>query len=281
MNKKFHNVAVLVEFIAGSGLAIFFHWVLHYKEAAYTIFGIGILLSLVTYLIREEIEKTREDVLESYTHAHEITFAIARIEDPECQIRARELLSSSMRTISLLEQGFIPLEEMEYHLEGAKQMEQAFHSVKTVDPLSSGLDLRGALVNFYQAEQRARERGIRVSRIFIGSREELAMPEFQKILTALHHENVGVRIAFRDELPPIGAIGKNDTVNSLDFAIYDDRVVVDVYGKTGKYFGKKTARTSEVAKYLHLYDLIEHSSHAVTLEQDRIVPANDFMPIAA
>jgi len=63
MNNKIKNIAVLIEFLAGSGLAIFFHQVLHYPEAAYIIFGIGILLSLVTYLVREDIEKTREELI--------------------------------------------------------------------------------------------------------------------------------------------------------------------------------------------------------------------------
>ena len=48
MNKKIHSMAVFIEFLAGSGLAIFFHLVLHNAEASYIIFGIGILLSLVT-----------------------------------------------------------------------------------------------------------------------------------------------------------------------------------------------------------------------------------------
>ena len=52
MNKKIQNMAVFIEFLAGSGLAIFFHWVLDYKEAAYVIFAVGILLSLVTWLLR-------------------------------------------------------------------------------------------------------------------------------------------------------------------------------------------------------------------------------------
>ena len=60
MKKRIQNIAALVEFLAGSGLAIFFHLVLDYPEAAYVIFGMGILLSLGTYLLREDIEKTRE-----------------------------------------------------------------------------------------------------------------------------------------------------------------------------------------------------------------------------
>lgn len=46
-------MAILTEFLAGSGLAIFFHWVPHYQEAAYTICGVGLLLSLATCLLRE------------------------------------------------------------------------------------------------------------------------------------------------------------------------------------------------------------------------------------
>lgn len=29
MNKKLKDMAILIEFLAGSGLAILFHWVLH------------------------------------------------------------------------------------------------------------------------------------------------------------------------------------------------------------------------------------------------------------
>jgi hypothetical protein len=34
MNKKIKHMVFLFEFLAGSGLAIFFHQVLHYAEAA-------------------------------------------------------------------------------------------------------------------------------------------------------------------------------------------------------------------------------------------------------
>src|ERR1700686_3857453 len=74
MHKKIHNMAVFIEFLAGSGLAIFFHLVLHHAEAAYIIFGIGVLLSLATYLLREDIAQTRDKLIDQYDHAHEITF---------------------------------------------------------------------------------------------------------------------------------------------------------------------------------------------------------------
>ena len=143
MKIKTHNMAIFIEFVTGSGLAVLFHWVLHYKEAAYIIFGIGILLSLATYLIREEMETTREGLLDRYSKAHETTFAIAGITDPECQTKAQEIMAGTMKTIQLLQQGYIPLEESEFYLEAAKQMDQATRQVNAVDPLTEGWDSRG------------------------------------------------------------------------------------------------------------------------------------------
>ena len=281
MSKKIQNIAVLVEFLAGSGLAIFFHKVLRYPEAAYTIFGIGILLSLVTYLLRENIEKIREELLEQYQQAHEINFAIARISNPECQSKAHELMASSMGTISLLQQGYIPLDEAEFYLETAKQMEHAAHHVKTADRITTGWDSRGALHNFYQANLRAIERGVKITRIFVVSRENLAEPDFQKVLVTQCHGGIDVRVAFQDELPSATDITSRNTDSSFDFAIYDDQVITDVFSKPGKYFGRKTSEPLEVAKYLHLYELVEHSAYAVTLEGDEVILAGEVIPVAS
>jgi hypothetical protein len=85
MKKKIQNIVVFVEFLAGSGLAILFHVVLNYPQAAYIIFGVGMLLSLGTYVLRDDIEKTRDTLLDQYHKAHETTFMIAQMADPECQ----------------------------------------------------------------------------------------------------------------------------------------------------------------------------------------------------
>jgi len=283
MNKKIQiqNIAVLVEFVVGSGLAIFFHQVLRYVEAAYTIFGIGVLLSLVTYLLREDIEKTREVLLEQYHQAHELTFAIARISDPECQSKAHELMASAMRSISLLQQGYIPMDETEFNLEGAKQMEQTVRQAKMVDRITTGWDSRGALHNFYQANLRAIERGVKITRIFVVTRENLAESDFQKVLLAQYRNAIDVHIAFHDELPSTANISNRDTDSSFDFAIYDDRVVTDVFSKPGKYFGRKTSEPVEVTKYLHLYELVEHSAYAITLEDDKVILVGDVIPLAS
>lgn len=273
MKIKTHNMAIFVEFVAGSGLAVLFHWVLHYKEAAYIIFGVGVLLSLATYLIREEMETTREGLLEQYHQAHEASFAISRIQDPECWSKAQEIMAGTMKTIQLLQQGFVPLEDSEFYLEGARQADQAVRQVNAVDPLTEGWESRGALVNFYQANLRALQRGVKVTRTFVINRDDLTDRSVQQVLASQLRDGIEVRIAFRDELPAISGISGRDTNNTFDFAIYDDRVVTDVFTQPGRYFGRKTSQPAEVAKYLGFYTLIEHSSHQAVLQDELVVTA--------
>ena len=282
LNKKIQDMAVFIEFLASAGLAIFFHIVLHNPQASYTIFGIGILLSLATWLLREDLEKTRHELLNQYHQAHELTFALAQISDQECQVRAQELLAGNKRTISMLQQGFIPLDETEFYLEGAKCSDLAQHRIKAVDPITSGWLSRGSLVNFYQSNLRALERGVAITRIFVMNREELGDPDVQKVLMTQHADKIEVRIALRDELPATaGTLGGCDTSSSYDFAIYDDQAATEVFPQAGTYFGKKTCQTANVERYQRLYELIEHSAHAVVKEDEQILLASDIPKIAA
>ena len=275
LSKKMHELAVFIEFIAGSGLAIFFHLVLHNELAAYIVFGMGILLSLVTYLVREDIEKTKVELLAQYQQVHEIPFALAQIHDEECKTKAHELISATIKSLATLQQGYITLEELEFYLEGARLSDQATHRIKAVDPLTCGWMSRGALLNFYQANVRALDRGVQITRIFVTTREELADSEVQKVLVAQYRDNIDMRLAFRDELPTAVDISGRDTNSSFDFAIYDDRAVTDVFGQSSKYYGRKTCQPVEVNKYIYLFELLEHSAHLVALENDRVILASE------
>lgn len=281
MNWKIQDMAVFIEFLAGSGLAIFFHTVLDNEQAAYLIFGVGILLSLVTYLLRTDIDKTKTRIIEQYQQVHEIPFALARIADPECKSKAHEIIAGTLKTMSMLEQGYIPLDDMEFYLEGARLSDQAAHQIKAVDPLTTAWLNRGALLNFYQANLRALDRGVRITRIFVTTRDILADPEVQKVLLVQYRDNIDVRVAFRDELPSSIDISGRDTNSSFDFAIYDDRAVTDVFAQPGKYYGRKTGEPAEVSKYLHLFDLLEHSAHSVTEENARIMLAAEVLAQAS
>jgi hypothetical protein len=280
MNRKIHSIAVFIEFLAGSGLAIFFHIVLHRAEAAYIIFGIGILLSLATYLLREDLEQTREILLDQYHQAHELTFAVARMTDPECQAKAHEVVAGVKRTLALLQQGYIPLDETEFYMKGAKYSDESAHRIKAVDPITAGWDSRGAILNFYQANLRAVERGARFTRVFVVNREDLADAEVQKVLLTQLRDGIEVRIAYRDELPAAGDISGRDTASSFDFAIYDDLVATEVFSQPGKYFGRKTRVPGLVADYQRLFDLIEHSSHTLAIDEERVILAADILPVA-
>jgi hypothetical protein len=281
LGKKIQNMAVFIEFLTGAGLALFFHWVLHYPEAAFSIFGIGILLSLATYLLREDLEKTRTELTDHYHQAHEIVFAVAQITEPECLHKAHELLAGTKRTIRLLQQGFIPLDETEFYLEGAKHTDLATQHLKAVDPVTSGWLSRGALVNFYQSNLRALERGVAITRIFVMNRDDLADPDAQKILQLQYSDGVEVRVAFRDELPTASDISGRDTDSSFDFAIYDDQVVTDVFPQSGKFYGRKTATSLETERYLRLFEIIGHNSHAITMEDERVILASEALKAAA
>jgi hypothetical protein len=273
MHKKLQNIAVFIEFLAGSGLAIFFHLVLNNAQAAYIIFGIGLLLSLATYLIREDLEQTRETLFDHYNQAHEINFAIAHINDPDCQAKAHEIMASTKRTLSLLEQGRMPLDETEFYLEVTRCFDQTSRTIRTVDPLTTEWITRGSHVNLYQANLRSLERGIKITRIFVTDSEDLTHQDIQSILQGQFKDGIDIRIAFLKELPASSEIGGFEGNYSFNFSIHDDHIVTDVISQSSKYFGMKTKELSLVAKYLHLFDLIEHLSHSVVLENDMIVPA--------
>ena len=279
MHKNIHKMAVLIEFLAGSGLAIFFHLVLHNAEAAYIIFGLGILLSLATYLLREDIKQTQEKLIDQYDHAHEIPLTIALITDPECRAKAHEIVAGAQRTLALLLQGYVPLDETEFYMKGTKYMDKSHKRVKAVDPVTVGWDSRGALLKYYQANLRALERGVQVTRIFVLNREELADAEVQKVLLLQLRDGIEVRIAHRDELPTASDTSGRDTDSSFDFAIYDDKVATEVFSQPGKYFGRKTREPALVGNYKGLFDLIEHGSHTVAVEDNRVVLAADTLTL--
>lgn len=268
-------MAVLIEFLAGAGLAIFFHFVLHSPEVAYSIFGIGVLLSLATYLLREDLEKTRHELIDQYHHAHEVTFAISQINNAECHAKAEEILSGIKGTIVQLQQGFIPLTETEFYMEGAKCSDLIIRQLKSVDPRTHDWHTRGSLVNYYQSNLRALERGVAITRIFVMNREELEDPSSQKILLTQYRDGIEVRIAFREELPTASNTSERNTNSSFDFAIYDDEVATEVFPKSGTYFGKKTCQTVNMDKFLRFYELIRHSSYGVTVQDERIILASD------
>ncbi len=272
MNRKFklENMAVFIEFLVGSGLGIFFHWVLDFKEAAFIIFGIGVLLSLMTYLLREELARVNEGLTEQYKQSHEITFALARINDPECRAKAEEVLNGAKKTIGSLQEGYIPLGETEFWVEAAKAVDNAQIHIRSVDPLAAIRDSRGAMMNLYNANLRALERGIGIMRIFMANRDEFTEVDIQKGLAAQLKDGIDVRLVYKDEVPPTLDSSWTGPI-SYNFNIYDDQQVTDVFVTPGQYFGRKTTQVSEVSKYRRILELIEHIAYRLSFEGDKLV----------
>ena len=150
-----------------------------------------------------------------------------------------------------------------------------------MDPITSGWLTRGLLVNFYQSNLRALERGVAITRIFVISREDLVDQEVQKVLLTQYNDGIEIRIAFRDELPSASVLSGRDTDGSRDFAIYDDQLATEVFPQSGTYFGRKCCNTTAIEHCLRLYDLVEHSSHSVVLDDDQIILTTDQIKLAA
>ncbi len=267
---KVENMAVFIEFLVGGGLGIFFHWVLKFKEAALIIFGIGVLLSLMTYLLREELSRIHEGLTKQYKQCHEITFALAKINDPECRAKAEEVLSNAKKTIGSLQEGYIPLGETEFWLEAVRALDSAQIHIRSVDPVAAILDSRGAMMNLYNANLRALERGIGIMRIFLVNRDEFTEPDIQKGLAAQLKDGIDTRIVYRDEIPQTLDSSWTGPM-SYNFTIYDDHQVTDVFATPGQYFGRKTTQVPEVSKYRRILELIEHIAYRLSFEGDKLV----------
>jgi len=264
-------MASLIEFLLGSGLAIFFHFVLHDRVAAFTIFGIGLLLSLATWLLREDIIEIRERLLDEYREFHELPDIIRRIEDPECLLKAREIISRIKRNMSLLQRGYIPMDETEFMLEATKAADATQRTLKSVNPLTPGWDTRGTIIKYYLANKRALERGVKITRTFVLRRDQLHEAEVQKLLRTHYEDGIEVKVVYRDELPAGGEAGWAKEC-SFNFGMFDDRLVVDV-SAPAPYYGVMTSQRRELARYHRMLDLLDHADHAVALRDDHIVQA--------
>jgi hypothetical protein len=268
---KMQPMAALIEFVASAGLAIFFHLVLHERVAAFIIFGVGLLLSLATWLLREDIMEIREKLLYEYREFHELPDALRKIEDPECHKKAREIIARITRNMALLQRGFIPMDESEFMLEATKAADASQQTLTSVNPLTPGWDTRGAIIKYYQSNKRALERGVKVTRTFVLRRDQLHEPEVQKMLRTHYEDGIEVKVAYRDELPAGGEVGWTKDC-SFSFAVYDDKFVMDV-SAPAPYYGIRTSQRMEVGRYLRILDLVEHASHAVFLHENEIIQA--------
>jgi hypothetical protein len=101
--------------------------------------------------------------------------------------------------------------------------------------------------------------------VFVISQRDLLNPDVQRILQQQAKDGVNVLITYSEDLR------LNQTtqdVYSLDFAIYDDVFITDRGREKGLYFGKRTQKPAEIAKYQRLFALIEHHAHRFLTEQE-------------
>lgn len=262
------SLAIAVELAAAIIFGLLMYFVIGSIESASMITGIGILLSLATYLLKEELEGLLTLMVDHYRRSHDVTFAISQIEDPECRNRARQLLDGIMRNVPLLQAGFIPLDETEFLVAAAQAVDEATKTVKSVNPLSMDWSKRAGFIRYYESNLQAIARGVTFTRIFVISEKRLSDPDVQQSLLMHYKDGFDVRIVLREELPPPSDSAWTSNC-SFNFALYDDEKAVDVKD-TGTYYGMKTSRFEEVQKYIRLFGLIEHNARAAILSDGRI-----------
>src|SRR3569833_304871 len=217
---KFH-LTVLIEFLVSAGLGVYFHWVLHWQKEAYIVLAIGLLLTLATYLLADEIARSRDLVIASYRRSQGLLTTLSLIDDKECQERAHGVLAATERTLKLLQEGYVPLDETEFYLAGAEAMAQSRHQVQAVDPHTKKKDNKNALRNYYQANLHALASGVHLTSVFVIRRADITDVAMQRVLQSQLANGIDVRLAFVEEVSMRTGDGGWPPAASWDFAVYD------------------------------------------------------------
>ncbi len=113
--------------------------------------------------------------------------------------------------------GRIPLDKSEFYLEAAKCCDQAAHHIiKAVDSLNAGWTTRGALLNLYQANLRALERGVKITRIqsakYFGTktRESSHVEKYLRLFDLIDHVAHSV-VEHDEKILPAAMVGGRGT----------------------------------------------------------------------
>lgn len=188
----------------------------------------------------------------------DISQILADIHDPECQLKARELLKVFKRNLELLRRGYLLLNENDYRSEVAKALNKTTQTLKIV----ATLDAESALES--SGELLALANGVKITRIFITDQQHLLNPMTLKKLFKRHQAGIDVQICFLTDLPAVNPTTPHSTPY---FAIYNDTLVTDQTFDSLHYFGKKTTNSNEVKKYRQLFELIQTHSQAFASER--------------
>ena len=206
-----------------------------------------------------------QQVLNNLDHSSkDITEILSAIDNPECQLKSRELLKVFIKNLEMLKRNYLLLTESEFYLDVAKALEQTKHRLKAVDPLQADWGSHSALLNYYETNLQAMTRGVQITRIFVINHQDLLNRNIQKTLSKQHQDGIDVRITYLEDLQ---LISNESFVGTLNFAIYNDALVADRASDNGSYFGKSTKNPVEIKKYTHLFDLIDAHSHRFTSEK--------------
>lgn len=245
----------LVEFLLGAVLALTFHYGLGLEREAYVVFGFAILLSFAVYLLRERIDATHLGVQQALQRWNRIEGLLDRISDPEAVTKSRAVIKTTEHVLTLLSQGAIPLTEGEYYFEASRCLASRTTEMKAVNSVEI-TDWVGKVQkrNYYLDQVRAKQAGLTISRIFVLRHAELSDPQVLQTIRNQQRDGIDVRIARFEDLTRSWMEGVEWPIN---FVIFDRRVLIVRTPILGLYYGKKTRATDDIARFTHIYQILE------------------------
>ncbi len=273
MNRHSNQLALgtilLLELMIGTALGLAFHFLLRNDTVTWIVLGVGVLISLATSLIRHDLNYIRSSLGQDFKAGNEklaaetlhIAGLLSEIIDVECHAKAHEVIESTKKTLTILKEGYIPLDEAEFYLKTTAFIDEAAQAVSMVEPIEAVIDGRGVRKSFQNSLEKASARGVAISRIFTCA-DDSVPPEKLAAVTATKANGTTVKVMLLSELPTGGEFCGQD-VARLNFTIFDDRTVAESFAAPGKYFGRTTTLMTEVSKYQRVFSMLDHAAHSL------------------
>ncbi|MEO5657889.1 MAG: hypothetical protein ABIO65_02480, partial [Nitrospiria bacterium] len=214
----------LLEFLVAAGLALLFHFGLRLEHEAYVLFGVGVLMTLAVHLILDRVHLLHQRTYEAIGRVTRFDAALERITDPEGLVKGRAVIETAQHVLALLGQGSIPLTEGEYYYEASRCLDRCTRKIAAVNSVDI-TDWMGKVQkqNYYRDQVRARERGVKIARVFVVRRSDLANQDVIRTIRHQQDDGIAVRIALYEDL---AFSGREGITMPSNFVLFDGQVLI-------------------------------------------------------
>lgn len=252
------SIWILLEFLVGAALALVFHFALHQPIVAYVVFGVGLLITLATWLIIDRIQleiRTSNKIEGLLSEIKDTRFVEAARETvAECEHRLLELIKGRMRVgpdeLSIIE--IRSLQKTKHHA----------YAVCLGHP--DEWDKQG-WKNYLAENERAVQRGIHFTRILVLEKEAINDQAKRSVVQRHMQTGANVLVVWADETP-------HDL--QRDFVIIDNEecLISEMLGTTKIIGGLITTDRDDIHEYLSVFEKLQIK--AISAEQVLDLPQN-------